>query len=85
MRIEIMIDKEHKIILATPDALESELYRNLQSIYPKTAIRIRKGSAHGVELSGLKPDEDKAGDGNHAAGLGRRQLATLGNVVGVRT
>ncbi|EHF5043212.1 MULTISPECIES: DinI family protein [Enterobacter] len=59
MRIEIMIDKEQKISQATLDALESELYRNLQPIYPKTAIRIRKGSANGVELSGMKLDEDK--------------------------
>jgi len=59
MRIEIMIDKEQKISQATLDALESEFYRKLQPIYPKTAIRIRKGSANGVELSGLKLDEDK--------------------------
>ncbi|EPY7338951.1 DinI-like family protein [Klebsiella pneumoniae] len=59
MRIEIMIDKEQKISQAILDALEAELYRNLQPIYPKTAIRIRIGSANGVELSGLKLDEDK--------------------------
>lgn len=59
MRIEIMINQEQKISLALLEALESELYRNLQLIYPKTAIRIRKGSANGVELSGLKLDEDK--------------------------
>lgn len=59
MRIEIMIDKEQKISQSTLEALESELYRNLQPIYLKTAIRIRKGSANGVELSGLKLDEDK--------------------------
>ena len=59
MRIEIMIDKEQKISQSTLDALESELYRNLCHLYPKTAIRIRKGRANGVELSGLKLDEDK--------------------------
>ncbi|EJE9657379.1 DinI family protein [Salmonella enterica] len=62
MRIEIMIDKEQKINQSTLDALETELYRNLRPLYPKTAIRIRKGSANGVELSGLsglKLDEDK--------------------------
>lgn len=59
MRIEIMIDKEQKISQATLVALESELYRNLQPLYPKTAIRIRKGSANGVELSGLRLDEEK--------------------------
>ena len=59
MRIEIMIDKEQKISQSTLDALESELYRNLRPLYPKTAIRIRKGSANGIELTGLKLDEDK--------------------------
>lgn len=59
MRIEIMIDKEQKISQTTLDALESELYRNLQSIYPKAEIRIREGSPNGVELSGLSLDEDK--------------------------
>ena len=59
MRINITLDKEQKISQTTLDALEAELYRNLQPIYPKTAIRIRKGSANGVELSGLKLDEDK--------------------------
>lgn len=59
MRIEIMIDKEQKISQATLEALESELYRNLRPLYPKTAIRIRKGSANGLELSGLKLGDDK--------------------------
>ncbi|EDV1002451.1 DinI family protein [Salmonella enterica subsp. enterica] len=59
MRINITLDKEQKISQATLDALEAELYRNLQPIYPKAAIRIRNGSANGVELSGLKLDEDK--------------------------
>ncbi|HAT2207808.1 TPA: DinI family protein [Kluyvera intermedia] len=59
MRIEIMIDKEQKINQTTIDALESELYQKLRPLYPKTVIRIRKGSASGVELSGVKLDEDK--------------------------
>ena len=54
MRIEIMIDKEQKISQATLEGLESELYRNLRPLYPKTVIRIRKGSANGLELSRLK-------------------------------
>ncbi|POG83519.1 DinI-like family protein, partial [Salmonella enterica] len=52
MRIEIMIDKEQKISQSTLDALESELYRNLRPLYPKTVIRICKGSSNGVELTG---------------------------------
>ncbi|HHI2935748.1 TPA: DinI-like family protein [Klebsiella variicola] len=59
MRVEIMIDKEQKISQATLEALETELYRNLIPLYPKTAIRIRKGSVNGIELTGLKLDEDK--------------------------
>lgn len=59
MRIEIMIDKQQKVSQETIAALESEIIKNLQPQYPKMAIRIRKGSANGVELSGLKLDEDK--------------------------
>lgn len=59
MRIEIMIDKEQKISQSILDALESELYRNLRPLYPKTVIRIRKGSSNGVELTGLQPDEER--------------------------
>lgn len=59
MRVEIMIDKEQKINQSTLAALEAELYRNLSPLFPKTAIRIRKGSTSGIELSGVKLDEDK--------------------------
>ncbi|EAA4503997.1 DinI family protein [Salmonella enterica subsp. enterica serovar Stanley str. CFSAN000623] len=59
MRIEIMIDKEQKISQSTLDAFESELYRNLRPLYPKTVIRIRKGSSNGVELTGLQLDEER--------------------------
>jgi len=59
MRIEIMIDKEQKISQALLEGLESELYRNLRPLFPKTAIRIRKGSANGIELSGVRQSEDK--------------------------
>lgn len=59
MRIEIMIDKEQKISQATLDALECELLKNLHPQYPKMAIRIRKDSANGIELSGIRQDEDK--------------------------
>ncbi|WP_418935867.1 DinI-like family protein [Klebsiella pneumoniae] len=44
------------------DALRMNMmisYQELVRTFPKTAIRIRKGSANGVELSGLKLDEDK--------------------------
>lgn len=59
MRIEIMIDKQQKVSQETIEALESEIIKNLQPQYPKMAVRIRKGNANGVELSGLKLDEDK--------------------------
>lgn len=59
MRIEIMIDRQQKVSQETIEALESEIIKNLQPQYPKMAIRIRKGSANGVELSGLKLDEEK--------------------------
>ena len=54
-----MLDNEQKISQSTIEALESELYRNLRPLYPKAIIRIRKGSANGLELSGLKLDEEK--------------------------
>ena len=44
MRIEIMIDKYKKISQSTSGCPESELTRNLRPLYPKTVIRIRKGS-----------------------------------------
>ncbi|PZD60685.1 DinI-like family protein [Pantoea ananatis] len=59
MRIEIMIDKQQKVSQETIEVLELEIIKNLQPQYPKIAVRIRKGSANGVELSGLKLDEDK--------------------------
>ncbi|MCQ8229116.1 DinI-like family protein [Pantoea trifolii] len=59
MRVEIMIDKEQKISQTTLDALEAELLKNLLPQYPSTAIRIRKGGATGVELSGLRQDEER--------------------------
>lgn len=61
MRIEIMIDRQQKVSQETIEALESEIIKNLQPQYPKMAIRIRKGSANGVELTGLKLDEEKKG------------------------
>ncbi|WP_455915932.1 DinI-like family protein [Pantoea agglomerans] len=59
MRTEIMIDEEQKISPEILIAFESEFYKHLVTLYPRTAIRIRKGTANGLELSGLKLDEDK--------------------------
>lgn len=59
MRIEIMINKEKKISQTTLDTLESQLYHNLGYLYPKIIIRIRKGSADSVELSGFKLAEER--------------------------
>lgn len=59
MRVEIIINKDQKVSEATLSALESELYRHLIPVFPKTSIRIRKGSANGLELSGVRIDEDK--------------------------
>lgn len=59
MRIEIMINKEQKISTEILSALEAELYKNFLPIYPDTGIRIRKGSANGVVLSGVRQDDDK--------------------------
>ncbi|MGC0987040.1 DinI-like family protein [Pantoea agglomerans] len=59
MHIEIMINKEPKISEDILSALEAELYRNFMPVYPETSIRIRKGSANGVVLSGVRQDDDK--------------------------
>ncbi len=59
MRIEIMINKEQKISTEILSALEAELYKNFLPIYPDTDIRIRKGSANGVTLSGVRQDDEK--------------------------
>jgi len=59
MRIEIMLNKEQKISEEIISALEAELYRNFLPVYPNTSIRIRKGSANGVVLSGVRQDDDK--------------------------
>jgi len=48
MRVEIMIDKEQKISQGILTALDAKLFKNLLPVYPKTNIRIRKGSANGV-------------------------------------
>ena len=59
MRVEIMINKEQKVSGATLSALEKKLYRNLTPFFPKTSSRISKGSANGLELSGVRLNEDK--------------------------
>ncbi|WP_241613083.1 DinI-like family protein [Rosenbergiella epipactidis] len=59
MRIEIVINKEKKIAQPVLEALESEIYKNLLPLYPKTAVRIRKGTADGIDISGLKCDGEK--------------------------
>jgi len=59
MRIEIVINQEKKIAQPVLEALELEIYKNLLPLYPKTAIRIRKGSADRIDISGLKCDGEK--------------------------
>ena len=85
MRIEVMIDKGKKVSQVILTALKAELIKNLLPLYPKTSIRIRKGSANGVELSGLNLDADKKSYGHTSVSLGRRQLATLITSAGPKT
>jgi hypothetical protein len=59
MRIEFMINKEQKISTEILSALEAELYKNFLPIYSDISIRIRKGSANGVVLSGVRQNDDK--------------------------
>lgn len=59
MRIEIVFNKDKKIKQSVFDALETEIYKNLRPNYPKTVVRIRTGSADGLDISGLKSDAEK--------------------------
>lgn len=59
MRIEFMINKEQKISTEILSALEAELYKNFLPIYSDISIRICKGSANGVVLSGVRQNDDK--------------------------
>lgn len=59
MRIEIIFNKDKKIKQSVFDALETEIYKNLRPSYPKTVVRIRTGSADGLDISGLKSDTEK--------------------------
>jgi len=59
VRIEIVFNKEKQIAQPVLEALESEIYKKLLPLYPKTAVTIRKGSADGIDISGLKCDGEK--------------------------
>lgn len=50
---------KQKISQSTLDALESRALPQSAPLYPKTVIRIRKGSSNGVELTGLQLDEER--------------------------
>lgn len=54
MRIEIIINKEKQIEQPVLEALEAEIYKHLLPHYPNTAVRIRKGNADSIDISGLK-------------------------------
>ncbi|WP_241593465.1 DinI-like family protein [Rosenbergiella epipactidis] len=59
MHIEIVFNKEKKIAQPVLEALESEIFKTLLPHYPKTTVRIRKGSADGIGISGLSCDGEK--------------------------
>ena len=59
MRIEIMIDKNHKVSQAVVDAFQTEVHSRVVSLFPSIIVRVRQGSISSIELQGFSLDEDR--------------------------
>ncbi|MCU5773090.1 DinI family protein [Erwiniaceae bacterium BAC15a-03b] len=59
MRVEITLDKEQKISQAKLEAYEAEVHRAVLEVFPATKIRVRRGSANGVEIAGFNLESDR--------------------------
>ena len=59
MRVNITLDKDQKIGQQVVDALQCELTRRVQSIFPSTRVTVKKGSMTGVELVGFDQGSDR--------------------------
>lgn len=59
MRIEIMLDKNHKISQAVLDAFHAEVNRRVVALFPDAVLRVRQGCHTRIEKPGLKIDEDR--------------------------
>ncbi len=59
MRIEIMLDKNHKISQPVLDAFHVEVNRRVVALFPDAVVRVRQGSHTRIEMPGLKIDEDR--------------------------
>jgi len=59
VRVNITLDKDHKIGQPVIDAFQCELTRRIQSVFPFTCVTVKKGSMTGVELVGFDEDSDR--------------------------
>lgn len=59
VRVSITLDKEKNIGQQVVDAFQCELTRRVQSIFPSTRVRVKKGSMTGLELVGFDQESDR--------------------------
>lgn len=59
MRIEIMLDKNHKISQSVVDAFQEEVHKRVTALFPDAVVQVRQGSYTKIEMPGVKVDEDR--------------------------
>jgi len=59
MRIEIMLDKNHKISQPVLEAFHTEVNRRVVALFPDAVVQVRQGSHTRIEMPGLEIDEDR--------------------------
>ncbi|HHW8983456.1 DinI family protein [Citrobacter freundii] len=57
--VNITLDKDQIVGQPVIDAFQSELTRRIQSVFPSTRVKVRKGLMTGVELMGFDKDSDR--------------------------
>jgi len=59
MRIEIMLDKNHKISQSVVEAFREEVSKRVTALFPDAVLQVRQGSYTKIEMPGVKVDEDR--------------------------
>ncbi|MFB4411752.1 DinI family protein [Pantoea sp. ANP04] len=59
MRIEITLDKNHKVSQSVIDAFDTEVKRRVTALFPDAVVQVRQGSYTKIEMPGVKVDEDR--------------------------
>ncbi|MGC1009534.1 DinI family protein [Pantoea agglomerans] len=59
MRIEIMLDKNHKISQSVVEAFREEVSKRVTALFPDAVVQVRQGSYTKIEMPGVKVDEDR--------------------------